>query len=296
MDDQYKKLLEYINSHHLSGLDPESLKPQLLQAGWDSRTVDSAIEQIKSQNSMAPPAGVLGSNQRAPNNTKWIILGAVSLLVAVALIVFFVSNQNSDDSRQPQSAQQQSDVVLSETFTSQQAGFSFNYPEGWEVADLSSGREDSFYWQLDGPENDRVGAELEEKYVGDTDSANGDSLISQGQSDALNDPEAAKIVTVNIKINREPTFTVEDSIEDWKALAETISQQPGFSIDNLTPIKVSGFDGYKYDGGIDLGEGEVKSIEYVVIMPNQRIEVSVFPGQTNYADAVQAIVESIKAE
>ncbi len=292
MNDQYSKLLEYINSHHMTGLDPESLRPQLLQAGWDSKTVDAAITQIKSQSATS---GVPTPSQGGQSSKKWIFLGLATLLIAVAVIFFFTLGQDSGNSDQNKSTQESSSVTLSETFMSQDAKFSFDYPEGWEVTDLSSGREDSFHWQLDGPENKQIEAELEEKYAGNTDSPVGAGLISQGQSDALNDPEAAKIVTVNIEISREPTFAVEDNIEEWKTLIEIIGQQPGFTVSNLTPIKVSGFDGYTYDARIDLGSGEAKSIEYLVIMPNQRIEISVFPGQTNYADVVQKIVDSIQA-
>lgn len=291
MNDQYNKLLEYINSHHMTGLDPDSLKPQLLQAGWDSVTVDAAIAQIKQGRS----SGVTAQPQNAKSSKKWIFLGLATLLVAFAVILFFTQGQGSDSSDQAQSTQESSSVILSEKFTSEAANLSFDYPEGWEVSDLSSDNKDSFYWQLDGPENKQVEAELEKKYATGNGSPDGDSLISQGQTDALNDPDASKIVTVSIKIKREPTFTVEENIDEWKTLAETISQQPGFSIEGLTPIKVSGFDGYMYDAGIELGGGEVKSIEYVVIMPSQRIEISVFPGQTNYADVVQGIVDSIQA-
>jgi len=271
----YTELVGRIKELRSKGSSKSKIRAELLKSGWDMDSIDQAMREMGYRG---------GKNIRFYRRVK-------KNLVAIAVIGLFFATvtaaityeKNIKELLVSGAKKVQSFGVAGTTDeivefgTSLQltvlsgTGISFDMPDGWVVnSTATESDKDSHLWQIEPLTNTAVRAELEGRYGPlDSDTTDLESVLL--------DPLSKFLTTINVTVLQSPTHEIEGSLEEWKSgiRAKLDKEDVDIELSEFEEIEVDEVKGYKYLQNFKLYGIDTSTIEYVFLLDEQRLEISI---------------------
>ncbi len=278
----------------LARVRPLEAHRQLVADGWRADQVSRAMWQAGYRD--------WDSMMSVPRVKKTIAVGGAVVVVGVLMgaTLLFDSRRAAQTEVAGVSVLRDGTVELTEPdpqdwqeFADTASGVSFSYPVSWVVSDIATDSAvDEFAWQIEPERNEAIRAEIEKRYG---DVLSDSSGPSPGALAILDDPLLSELVTITVLLRRAPTFEIEQSLDEWQELLEqAIGDSEGVSVRRVSDLQIHDTDAREFVTSISFGGAPIESREFIALMSDRRLEVSVFPADTSQGVLIQQIVDTIE--